>query len=95
MVAYLWILKTHDQIQILIVAELTSSWHISRDLYMVSSIGYSSTAQFGYENEVGMVVSCNETGILRVWCENPLSKRTGQVCELNQNFVASNIPKNK
>lgn len=42
-----------------------------------------------------MVDLLQETRILRVGCENPLGRRTSQVCEVDENFVASNISENK
>lgn len=51
MVACLGVLETHDQIQILMKAELISSWYPGKH-YMASSIGYSSAAQFGCIKEM-------------------------------------------
>lgn len=62
---------------------------------MVSWIGYSNATQFRCMNEMGMVGLLQETRILRVGCANSLGRRTSQVCEVDKNFVASNISGNK
>ena len=42
---------------------------------MATSIGYSSTAQFGWMKEMGMLISHSETRIFRVGCENPSTQK--------------------